>query len=177
MSYPLLAPEEDSYGTVEGVAAYVGVYTDDGQFNSTTTPTHERVVIWIDQVSDMFNTALSSAGFRTPIEHTDARSAIAATVEQIVSDLVHASNSKGRFFSSGFQDRGVSILSEVWKEIEGWVSSHAVGFTNWQVGRVSGTLGKIGSKGFDESGEEMYPIFQRKGFGNFFRDWTQRNNG
>jgi hypothetical protein len=172
MSYPVPTPESDSYGTVEGVAAYVGVYTDDGEFNVTTTPTNSRVTIWIDQVSDMFNIALATAGFATPITQVDARSAIAGMVEQLVSDLAHMANSKGRFFSSKFQSSGASPQGQIWKEITEWVSLHAVGFVNLGVPRVTGTIGSIGSKGYTPAGQSITPIFQRDAFGNKFIDWT-----
>lgn len=172
MSYPIPTPESDSYGTVAGVEAYVGVYTDDGVFNISTVPTNVTVVHWIDQVSDMFNVALATAGFATPITQVDAAAAIAMAVEQLVADLAHYANSKGRFLSKGFQEKGGSVMGQVWKEIEDWVSAHAIGFTNLGVPRVTGTLGEIGSKSMDASGEELAPIFQRKAFGNKFTDWT-----
>lgn len=173
MSYPYLpVPELDSYGDIDGVAAYVGVYTDDGDFTDDTTPSYQRVVKWIDQVSDMFNVALADAGFRTPVEQVDARAAIASMVEQLVSDLCHAANTKGRFFTKAAQDRGTNVLGTIWGEIVGWVSDHAIGFTNLGVPRVTGTLGKIGSKGMDASGEKLVPMFQRKEFGNIVKDWT-----
>ena len=172
MSYPLIAPQPDSYGTVAGVAAYVGVYTDQGEFNATTVPAYDRVVVWIDQVSDMFNIALSSSGFETPITQVDAVEAIGAMVEQLVSDLAHAANSKGRFFSQKFQLSGKSMMGQVLSEVDDWVQAHAVGFTNLGIPRVTSTLGDIGSKGMDKTGEELPPLTQRKGFGNVFRDWT-----
>lgn len=172
MSYPVISPEPDSYGTVEGVAAYVGVYTDNGVFNSTTNPTYERIVVWIDQVSDMLNVSLSSAGFKTPINQVDAVSALAGLVEQIVSDLSHAANSKGRFFGTRFQEKGGNIMLTILKEINEWVEANSVGFTNLGVPRATGTIGKIGSKDVDASGDNMPPIFQRKAFGNEFKDWT-----
>jgi hypothetical protein len=180
MSYPIPSPEPDSYGTLAGVAAYVGVYSDDGEYNATTNPTNDRIVIWIDQVSDMFNVALATAGFKTPITQVDAHKAISGMVEQLVSDLVHAANSKGRFFSSKFQEQGKSMMHQIWEDIGDWITINAVGFTNLGVPRITGTIGKIGSKGTDSSGEDIVPIFQRKGFGNTFLDWTgpeRRNNG
>jgi|WetSurMetagenome_2_1015567.scaffolds.fasta_scaffold945928_1 hypothetical protein len=173
MSYPIPTPETDSYGTVAGVEAYVGVYTDDGFFNMTTVPTNLTVIHWIDQVSDMFNVALATAGFQTPITQVDAAAAIGMAVEQLVADLAHFANSKGRFLSKGFQEKGGSVMGQVWKEIEDWVSSHSIGFINLGVPRVTGTLGIIGSKGIDAAGETITPIFQRKGFGNKFTDWTR----
>jgi hypothetical protein len=173
MSYPIPVTEQDSYGTVSGVAAYTGVYTDDGVYNVLTNPTYERVVLWIDQVSDMFNVALASAGFQTPIVQVDAKLAISAVVEQVVSDLAHAANSKGRFFTSKFQGSATSIMSQVMKDIQDWVDMNAVGLTNLGIPRVTGTIGNIGYKSHDAEGESVTPIFQRKAFGNNFTDWTK----
>lgn len=172
MSYPVPAPEADSYGNVPGVAAYVGIYTDDGEFTALTTPTYARVVMWIDQVSDMFNVALASAGFSTPITQVDAAAAISAFVEQLVSDLAHAANAKGRFFTDAFQSSGGSVMGKIWDEIYDWVLAHSVGFINLGIPRVTGTIGRIGYKSVDAGGDPIYPMTQRKGFGNEFRDWT-----
>lgn len=168
----MTTPEADSYGTLEGVTSYVKVYTIAGVFSASTNPTDARVILWIDQVSDMFNVALSDAGFTPPVSQVDAVKAIGMMVEQLVSDLCHMANSKGRFFSKSVTESGKSALTIMWEEIHQWVSSNTEGLSNLGVPRTKSTIGAIGSKGFDEEGEELAPIFQRKGFGNTFTDWT-----
>jgi hypothetical protein len=163
--------EADSYGTVQGVAAYVRVYTEDGVFSTNTNPTANTVARWIDQVSDIMNLCLADKGFSTPIVQVDAVSSISMVVEQLVSDLVAAANSNGRFFSTRFTDSGLSITSMMRKDVCDWVEANANGLESSGVPRTAGTLGHIGTRGVDNAGDEIFPIFQRKQHGNRFQNW------
>lgn len=165
-----MAQEADSYGTPEGVAAYVGIYTIAGSFTTATTPTLATVTRWIDQVSDVVNVALATSGFRTPITQADAKAALDMFVEQLVADLAHAANSKGRLLNQN----GTTNYQQIGEDVLDWVSARAIGFINLGIDRATGTLGSIGSKGWDDAGEEVTYIFQRKGFGNTFDEWTQK---
>lgn len=169
--YPPPALEADSYGTIAGVEGLVKIFTDDGVFTSDTNPSDTTVALWIDQISDSFNVALATAGFQTPIQQTDARSAIAHKVEMIVADLCNLANNTGRFFTARAREIGLSVDSAIEQEIAAWIRNNAVGFINLGVARVSSTLGEIGSKGYDKNGQRIVPIFQRDAFGNTFQDW------
>jgi len=127
----------NSYGTTAGVAGYVPLYTDPTAklFTAFTTPSITNVESWIDQVSAIANSALSAAGFTTPITHTDAVQAIAGLVEQLVADLCHASRSSGRFFSERSQNSSLSAMGQLRTEIFDWVENNTRGFEEWGIER------------------------------------------
>lgn len=159
-----MAQEADSYGTPEGVAAYVGVYTTGGSFTTTTQPTLGTVIRWIDQVSDALNIALASEGFETPIVQADAKAALTMEVEQLVADLVHAANSKGRLVLK----KGGIDWGQVQEDIMTWAHTRAIGFVNLGIQRSKGTLGVIGTRSTDAAGQEVGFIFSRSSYGNRF---------
>lgn len=165
-----MAQEPDSYGTPEGVAAYVGVYTLNGAFTTDTQPTLATVVRWIDQVSDVVNVALSDAGFTPPIANAVAFAAISMWVEQLVADLVHAANSKGRLITKS----GSINYSQIDEDILAWVRLRAIGFVNLGVPRTQGTIGVIATRDVDATGEPAEFIFSRSDFGNSFEARERR---
>lgn len=166
-----MAVSARSYGTAAGVAAYVGVYTSAGAFTTTTLPTLANVEGWIDQISALLNTALAKRGFNVPLTQADAVLAAKSLVEQLVSDLVQAANSSGRFFSEKFLERGVSNWAVIRNDISNWVEEYAAGLE--ELGETRGAPGAtdIGFRDSDETGTATNPIFQRKGFGNSFENW------
>lgn len=163
----------NSYGSVAGVAAYVGVYTIGGSFTTETKPTLANVESWIDQVSANLNTALAKRGFSVPLTQADAVLEAASLVEQLVSDLAQAANSSGRFFSERFLERGVSNWAVLRNDISNWVEEYASGLEELGAQRGSPTATEIGFRDTDNSGDEISPIFQRKQFGNVFDNWDR----
>lgn len=160
-----------SYGSAAGVASYVGVYTSAGSFSTATNPTLAHVESWIDQVSALLNTALAARGFTVPLTQPDVVLAAKSLVEQLVSDLAHAANSSGRFFSERFLERGVSHWYVIRQDISNWVEEYASGIEELGASRGAPTATEIGFRGTDNAGEATNPIFQRKGFGNRFENW------
>jgi len=124
-----MAVGANSYGRASDVAALCRVYTNNGTFDATTVPTIENVESFIDQISALVNTALAAQGFTVPVTQADAEQACKSLVVQIVSDLAHASNSAGRFFSERALQGGLSIMATIRKDIADWVADNATGFT------------------------------------------------
>lgn len=176
--YPA-APSVDSYGTAEGVAALASTWTDAGVFQDTdayiteTNPSLTTVVRWIDQVSGMLNTALAGYGFATPLTTTKSVLAADSVVEGIVSDLARYVNQKGRFASDKFQGNASFVWRQIREDLDIWVKEYAPGIEANGDPRVSTSRNAIGTRGFDDSGDEIFPIFQRDGFGNRFDDWNK----
>lgn len=166
-----MAVSARSYGTAAGVASYVGVYTSSGSFSTSTLPTLANVESWIDQVSALLNTALAARGFTVPLTQADAVLAAKSLVEQLVSDLAHAANSSGRFFSERFLERGVSHWAVIRTDISNWVQEYASGLEELGEDRGAPASTDIGFRSSDQGGDATSPIFQRKGFGNSFQDW------
>jgi hypothetical protein len=176
---PTPTPATDSYGTVEGVAALANTWTDAGVWLDTdayvteTNPSLTTVVRWIDQVSGMLNTALSGYGFVTPLTTTKSVLAADSVVEGIVGDLARYVNQKGRFFSDKFQANGVSVWRTIRDDLDLWVKEYAPGIEANGDARNQSNMYKVATRGFDEAGNEIFPIFQRNGFGNRFENWTK----
>lgn len=160
-----------AYGTVAGVAAYCGPYTKNGVFDSTTTPTITTVENWLTQVSDMLNTALAIQGFTNPLTETKSVNAATAIVEQLVSDLAKGAHNTGRFFSENALKSGVSFWRMITRDLNDWVEQYAPGLEENGAARGDANLFAIGYRSQDESGDDINPIFQRKGFGNTFENW------
>jgi len=119
----------NSYGTAADVAALCRVYTNAGAFDTTTVPTLANVEGFIDQISALVNTALAAQGFAVPVTQPDAAIACKSMVIQIASDLAHAANSAGRFFSERALSGGLSIMATIRKDIADWVADNASGYT------------------------------------------------
>jgi hypothetical protein len=161
-----------SYGTEAGVAALARRHTTSGVFDATTNPTYVTVTGWLAQVSAMVNIALSTNGFTTPITDADITPALDGFVNSLVADLAAGANSAGRFYSERMLETGVSPMKVIKNDIAAWVADNVQGFIALGVARVnSPEMGSILFRDTDESGSEISPIFQRKGFGNTFQDW------
>lgn len=160
-----------SYGTAAGVAAYVGVFTIAGSFTTATQPTLAQVEAWINQVSALLNTALAKRGFTVPLTQADAILGAVSLVEQLVSDLVQAANSSGRFFSEKNLERGVSNWNIIRNDIANWVEEYASGLEELGQSRGASESTTIGFRSTDAGGHATHPIFQRKQFGNDFTNW------
>ncbi|GAG99221.1 unnamed protein product, partial [marine sediment metagenome] len=63
----------NSYGSANGVAAFVPLYTNAGVFDTSTNPTKTIVESWLDQVSSIANGSLSGEGFSIPVTQSDVR--------------------------------------------------------------------------------------------------------
>lgn len=162
-----------AYGTVLGVASYCGSITNTaGEFDSDTIPKYHHVTAWLNQVSALMDTALAKEGFTTPV--TEATSVLALTniIEQLVTDLCMWANRAGRFYTERSQQYGVSPWKVITNDILMWVDDNAPGLESNGVPRSASEADTIAFREQDEANEDLFPIFQRKGFGNVFEDWT-----
>lgn len=169
----------DSYGSIEGVAALAHTWTTDDTFldadayTTATNPSLTTVVSWIDQVSAILNTALSKYGFVVPITTPRGILACSSIVEALVADLCGYANSKGRFLSERFVEKGYSVWRAIRNDIDGWVQEYAPGLEQDGAERTASNVDEIGFRDANEQGDPTFPIFQRDGFGNRFQDWDK----
>jgi hypothetical protein len=162
----------NSYGAASDVAALTELYCISGAYTTATIPTLAQVEGWIDQVSAIMNAALAGSGFVVPVTQADSVLAIKSYVIQAATDLAHAANSAGRFFTDQALQRGVNPMSAIRKEVMDWVGMFADGLAGLGAARSSTTgAGEIGFRDADEGGDETFPIFQREAFGNSFQNW------
>lgn len=163
-----------AYGTVVGVQAYCQSYTNNaGEFDSDTTPKSFHVTAWLNQISAIVDISLAKEGFTVPVVSTNGVLALTNIVEQLVTDLVQWANRAGRFYTERSQQYGVSPWRVITADIEKWVDDNAPGLEAGGVPRGESSGENIIYRDSDESGDLLFPIFQRKGFGNQFEDWTQ----
>jgi hypothetical protein len=155
----------NSYGTVAGVAAFCRIYTNAGSFDGTTIPTLTQVEGFIDQTSALLNSSLAGQGFAIPIVQADAKLACDGIVNQLVSDLSHAANTAGRFFSERSLAGGLSVWAQVRKEIDEWVSDSATGLSALGASRRVESALTIGFRDGDDNGDAVEPIFARDQYG------------
>src|ERR1043165_6310584 len=123
----------DSYGTVEGVAALAHTWTTEDTFLNedayveATNPSLTTVINWINQISAILNTALAKYGFVVPVATDRGKLVAASIVEELVADLVAYANSKGRFLTEKFTDKGISVWRAIRDDIDAWVLEYAPG--------------------------------------------------
>ena len=163
----------NSYGTVTEVAALTRRYTNAGAYDITTNPALSTVEGWIDRVSATLDVLLAESGFAIPVTQATAKSSLAGIVVEAVADLCHAANTAGRFFTERMLERGKSPMQIIRKEMADWVQDHATGLEAVGVPRGGGAAdsGRILFRDGDEGGQQVAPLFQRKGYGETSRDW------
>lgn len=125
-----------AYCTATDVAALTSVWTNNGVFDTTTEPKKTEVDAWIDQVSAMYDLALSNAFFVVPVVQATALETLRMQAASILADLVQASHATGRFFSEKVLERGKSPMMMVRDEINAWVDANATGLENLGVPRT-----------------------------------------
>lgn len=117
-----------AYGSASGVAALSSQWTnDDGEFDVSTRPTLAQIEDFLDQVSQLMDTALADEGFVTPITIAAVLGEIGLLVNGVVKDLADYSHSTGRFFAEKTLETGMSPFMTVDKELHEWVKRKVVG--------------------------------------------------
>lgn len=161
-----------SYGTLAGVGVLVPRFSGNGAFAATTRPALASVENWIDQVSAMMNGMLAQEGFAIPVADADAVNICLGFVEAEVAAMVNGVNGSGRFGPTAKEKgnkRGrYAILLD---DVKAFIEGNAYGLESLGATRTNHVTSGIGYRDTDESGNETFPIFQRKGFGNTFIDW------
>lgn len=148
-------------------------YTTAGAFGEGTRPTLAQVEHWIDACSATLNVMLAKAGFQIPITQSDAQAACAQIVVECVSDLVHAANSAGRFYTERALERGLAPMKVLRQDMASWVEEQAAGLAALGAAMTSPSASQVAYRETDESGDDVSPMFQREGFGNSFKDWDR----
>lgn len=168
-----MAVGANSYGTSADVAALTPRYAAKGvgDFDAGTNPTQARVEALIDNVSAIANGCLANLGFSIPVTDADAILIVKQLVTEIVAVMVEGIRGTGRYApnSKAIQARG--LMTMVYQDVCETLSKMAFGLEQLGAVRSADEAGSIGYRPTDESGDETFPIFQRKGFGNRFTEW------
>ena len=168
----MAAPDGNSYGDLEGVGALVPNYSGlESNFEDTTRPTDDFVIKFIDQVSALVNSILARVGFTIPATQDDVRRQCAFFVEQEVASIVEGLNGFGRFGPTTKREGPRGRFALMVEDVEAFIEANAIGFERLGETRSSGQASGIGFRQFDDSGNEIEPLFQREAFQNMVKDW------
>ena len=162
----------NSYGDTGEIAALVPRY-DNGSavFDTTTRPTLLHVESLVDQISSLVNAMLSECGFTIPVDQSDVVLSLDFFVNQEVAAIAEGINGSGRFgpTSKGLKARGRFAL--IVEDVKNFIDSNKIGFERLGAARPSDLVNSIDFRDTDNSGDSIFPIFQREGYGNKFKDW------
>lgn len=155
----------NSYGSAEEVAALTRRFTANGSFTTSTIPTLAQVESFLDTMSAWLNVCLARNGFKIPVTQADVKKVLAGMAVEATGDLVNVANSAGRFFTEKALERGLDPLKTLRRELSSAIDDQASGLEALGAERIEGKLGSIAFRDSDEDGNEVQPLFQRKGFG------------
>lgn len=167
-----MAVGANSYGTSADVAALTPRYaTSAGDFDAKTNPTKARVEGLIDNVSAIANGCLANLGFTIPVTDADAVLIVKQLVIETVAVFVEGIRGTGRYAPSSKSIQARGVMTMVYQDVCETLTNMAFGLEQLGADRSADEAASIGYRDTDESGNETFPIFQRKGFGNRFTDW------
>jgi len=154
-----------NYGSVAGVAVLSRKYTDGGEFNSSSKPTSDQVLAFLEQISAALDVYLAGAGFVTPVTDTSTLLMLAGLANSYASEMVHHANSAGRFYTDD-RLRAKAPFTVISTELAEWVADNAHGIEAAGADRTGSPGAWIEVRDTDESGNEIQPIFKRDDYGN-----------
>lgn len=170
-----MAVSANSYGTSADVAALTPRYSNGaGDFDEATKPTQARVEGYIDNVSAMANGCLSQMGFSIPVSSSSAPDVVLILkqlVTETVAVIVEGINGTGRYAPTAKQIQARGLNNAIYQDVCDFLNGMAFGLEAMGADKSSDEAESIGFRQFDQSGNEIFPIFQRKAFGNRFDKW------
>jgi len=162
----------NSYGDAAEIGALVPRHTDKGIFTGLTRPTLTQVETWVDQVSAVVNIMLADSGFSdVPVTQADVKLALDHFVNQEVAAIAEGVNGSGRFGPTGKRGGSQGRWAVIVEDVQEFLATFAIGIERLGVDRPTEPMAGISYRDIDEGGDDTAPIFQRKAFGNRFKDW------
>ena len=163
-----------SYGTAAGVGALVPRYANSSvTFDGTTRPTLTTVTALLASINSRLDIMLSSAGFTVPITDADIVPTLDFFVNEEVAAIAGGINGSGRFGPTAKKPGG-SRFAIITTDIQDFINVNAAGMATMGAARSgqSVTAG-MAYRDTDEAGDTIYPLFERKAFGDalFRKDW------
>lgn len=162
----------NSYGDTAEIAGLTPRWANkSGLFDGSTRPTLTNVESNVDQVSGILNVCLSKEGFTIPVSQADAKLSLDIFVNQEVAAIVEGINGSGRFGPTAKEVGKRGRWALIMDDAKLFISENAAGFERLGVPRPYSETAGLGYRDTDESGDETFPIRQRKEFGNQFTNW------
>lgn len=172
-TYTKTAVGTSSYGTPGGVSMLVPRYANkSGAFDDTTRPTYNNIITLLDQVSSVLNAQLAQNGFTIPITDADVTPMLALFVNEEVASIVEGINGMGRF-APRTRSGGGSRFRLITEDVANFIEANSIGIAGLGAARPEVLASGIGYRDTDEQGDDTFPLFQRKGYGDndFQKDW------
>lgn len=165
----------NSYGSIEGVAGLAPRWANSGgDFDETTRPTLENITRWLEGVTSMINMKLQELGFTTPITDDNVMPMLNLFVDEEVASMADGVNGSGKFGPTSMRKakRG-SRWNLIREDVNEFLEDVALGLERAGATREYSATEGIGYRDTDQSGDEIFPLTQRKGFGDwpFQTDW------
>jgi len=161
-----------AYCTSADITALTPRYANNAnEFDAATNPTKTRVDGYIDNVSAIADGCLASLGFDIPVTAVTVLPILEQLVSETVAVIVEGIRGTGRYApnSKAIQARGLNNL--IYQDVCGLLTDMAFGLEAMGATKDSDEAEGIGYRKYDQAGNEIHPIFQRKGFGNRFDNW------
>lgn len=160
--------DSNSYGTVAGVAAYVGHMTNaGGTFDNTTEPTIAQVEAFLDQASDMLNGWLARAAYVIPVTQADAVKVLARYANLGAAGLCELSMRSAGYAADDENKRENKFL-KMFEQAQTYIDSGALAALGATVVSSSAPPPLAGLRvgGATLGGQALQPMFSRTMFGN-----------
>lgn len=160
--------EANSYGSAEGVAAYVHHMTaSDGTFTMDTEPNLVEVEAFLNQMSDTLNGWLARAGYSIPVTQADAKNVLNRYANLGAAGLCELSM-RGAGYSADDENRRENKFLRMFDEARAYIDSGALALLGAAQASSSapGPLAGFRIGGGTRSGGALTPIFTRTSFGN-----------
>lgn len=156
-----MAISSDSYGSVDGVQAYVGYMT----FDAPNYPTTAQVEAWIEAQSARLNAWMARNGYSIPVTAPRAVTILAMFANQGAAGLAELSM-RSAGYSEDDEDRRENRLLAAFAEAETFIASGALGALGVGSVRTQAPFYGLSSGGRTATGQPLQPIFTRTSFGN-----------
>jgi hypothetical protein len=162
----------NSYGDTAEIAELVPRHaTPVGTFDATTRPSLTQLESNVDQLSAMLNTMLAEAGFDIPVTQADAKLTLDLFVNQEAAALVEGINGYGRFGPTQGKGTPRGRFALMMDDVQAFIIANMAGFERLGAARDYSQVGGLGYRGTDESGNEIFPMFQRDSHGDNWPNW------
>lgn len=121
--------QDNSYGSLTGVASRAPRWAKDGTFDATTTPTLTQAEGFIDEVSALVNIHLQELNFDIPITQDDALLLMNMFVNDEVASIVLGLHGSGRFAPKAGKAAGTgeSRFVRILNDLKEFLETHQYG--------------------------------------------------
>jgi hypothetical protein len=163
-----------TYGSITGVASLAPRHANrSGTFDDTTRPTMAEVATFLDETSAALDILLAEQGFTTPVTQAKVKRLLDLFANQETAAICEGVNGSGRFGPNVGKSSGRGRWAIIGADAEKFIEAYAAGFERVGAARTYARMDSLGFRDTDEAGDDTFPLFQRKAFGDspYQKDW------